>query len=45
MAGMLFEQSAIYARDKRDDPDKLAIFCQRAQEALKTVPYRKRRRS
>ncbi len=38
MAGMLYDQSGLYARDKLDDPDKLVIFCQRAQDALKTVP-------
>ncbi len=37
-AGMLYEQSGLYARDKLDDPDKLVIFCQRAQDALKAVP-------
>ncbi|HLY18757.1 MAG TPA: hypothetical protein VKR61_16110 [Bryobacteraceae bacterium] len=38
MASALFDQSQLYAHDKLDQPDKLKIFCGRAQEALKQVP-------
>jgi hypothetical protein len=38
IAHMLYDQSTLYAREKLDDPEKLVIFCQKAQEALKTVP-------
>jgi len=41
MAAALFEASQLYARNKLDQPDKLKIFCSRAQEALKTVPASK----
>ena len=41
MANALFEQSQLYTRQKLDDPEKMKIFCTRAQEALKTVPESK----
>jgi hypothetical protein len=41
MAAALFEESQIYGRDKLDDPDKMKIFCTRAEDALKLVPASK----
>jgi hypothetical protein len=41
MAGVLFDQSQLFSRQKLDDPDKMKLFCTRAQEALKTVPESK----
>ena len=41
MASALFEQSQLYARNKLDQPDKLKIFCDRAEDALKQVPASK----
>lgn len=41
MATTLYEQSQLYARNKLDQPDKMKIFCLRAQEALKMVPASK----
>jgi hypothetical protein len=41
MAAALFEKSQLYTRNKMDDPDKMKIFCTRAQEALKQVPASK----
>jgi hypothetical protein len=41
MAQALYNQSQLYTRDKLDDPDKVTLFCQRAQNALKTVPESK----
>jgi len=41
MAATLFEESQLYARNRLDQPDKMKIFCSRAQEALKTVPASK----
>jgi len=38
MANALFEESKLYSRDKLDEPDKLKIFCSRAQDAIKRVP-------
>jgi hypothetical protein len=38
VAQTLFDESQLYSQRKLDDPQKLAIFCQRAQEALKSVP-------
>jgi len=38
MAAALFEKSQLYARNKMDDPDKVKIFCTRAQDALKMTP-------
>jgi hypothetical protein len=38
MATALFDASQLYSRTKLDQPDKLKVFCSRAQEALKTVP-------
>lgn len=41
MAQDLFNASQLYTPRKLDEPQKLAIFCQRAQEALKGVPESK----
>jgi hypothetical protein len=41
MAQDLFNASQLYSPRKLDEPQKLAIFCQRAQEALKSVPESK----
>jgi len=41
MAAALYEESQLYARNRLDQPDKLKIFCTRAEEALKTVPASK----
>jgi len=41
MAAALFDESQLYARTRLDQPDKMKIFCTRAQEALKTVPASK----
>jgi predicted transglutaminase-like cysteine proteinase len=41
MAQDLFNASQLYTPRKLDEPQKLAIFCQRAQEALKSVPESK----
>jgi hypothetical protein len=41
MAAALFEDSQIYTRDKLDEPDKLKIFCDRAQAALQSIPASK----
>lgn len=41
VAQTLFNESQLYGQRKLDDPEKLAIFCQRAQEALKNVPESK----
>jgi hypothetical protein len=41
MAATLFEQSQLYAHSKLDQPDKMKIFCSRAQGVLKTVPASK----
>jgi hypothetical protein len=41
MAGILFDQSQLFGRQKLDDPEKMKVFCARAQEALKTVPETK----
>jgi hypothetical protein len=41
MATALFDQSQLYTRQKLDDPEKMKILCQRAQEALKTIPESK----
>ncbi|MBZ5729397.1 MAG: hypothetical protein LAP87_31035 [Acidobacteriia bacterium] len=38
MADALYNESQLYTRDKLDEPQKLEIFCQRAQDALKSVP-------
>jgi hypothetical protein len=38
MAAALFDESQLYAYNKLDQPDKMKIFCSRAQEALKTAP-------
>ncbi len=41
MAAALFEQSQLYARNRLDQPDKMKIFCTRAQDALKQAPASK----
>jgi hypothetical protein len=41
MASNLFDESKLYSRGKLDDPDKLKIFCTRAQDALKQLPSSK----
>ena len=41
MAAALFEESQLYSQSKLGQPDKMKIFCSRAQEALKTVPASK----
>jgi hypothetical protein len=41
MAGALFDQSQLFTRQKLDDPEKMKLFCTRAQQALKTVPESK----
>jgi len=41
MATSLYEASQLYSHDKLDQPDKLKIFCTRAQDTLKTVPASK----
>jgi hypothetical protein len=41
MASALFESSQLYTRGKMDDPDKMKIFCSRAQDALKQLPASK----
>jgi len=38
MANTLFSMAQMYSRDKLDDSEKLGILCQRAQNALKSVP-------
>jgi hypothetical protein len=41
MAAALFEESQLYSQNKLGQPDKMKIFCTRAQDALKTVPASK----
>jgi hypothetical protein len=41
MATALYEQSQLYGHNKMDDPDKMKIFCGRAQDALKVLPASK----
>ena len=41
MATALFEQAQLYSHNKMDDPDKMRIFCSRAQDALKPLPASK----
>lgn len=38
MANTLFSMAEMFSRDKMDDSEKLGILCQRAQNALKSVP-------
>ncbi len=38
MAGTLYNESQLYGIRKMDDPQKAKIFCNRALDALKTVP-------
>lgn len=44
VASLLYDQSQLYTSDKLDDPQKVTIFCQRAQDALKSVPESKERK-
>jgi hypothetical protein len=41
MANSLFDQSQLFSRQKLDEPDKLRVFCSRAQDALKSIPETK----
>jgi predicted pyridoxine 5'-phosphate oxidase superfamily flavin-nucleotide-binding protein len=41
MADALFAESQLYAHNKLDQPDKMKIFCSRAQDALKMAPASK----
>lgn len=41
MANALHEEAQLYGRQKLDLPDKLKIFCDRAQEALRSIPQTK----
>jgi hypothetical protein len=41
MATAMFEQAQLYSHNKMDDPDKMKIFCSRAQDALKLLPASK----
>jgi hypothetical protein len=41
MATAMFEQAQLYSHNKMDDPDKMKIFCSRAQDALKLLPTSK----
>lgn len=41
MASTLFDQSKLYGRRQIDNPDRVKIFCNRALDALKTVPETK----
>jgi len=41
MANSLHDQAQLYSRNKLDEPEKLKIFCARAQEALKSLPESK----
>lgn len=38
MANTLFTMARMYSQDKLGDSEKMAVLCQRAQNALKTVP-------
>ncbi len=41
MAAALYDESQMYTHNKLDQPEKMKIFCSRAEEALKTVPASK----
>jgi hypothetical protein len=41
MAAALFEESQLYGRSRMDNPEKMKIFCSRAQDALKLLPASK----
>lgn len=41
MAAALYEESQLYTRNRMDQPDKLKIFCTRAEDALKQTPASK----
>lgn len=44
MAGAMHDTAQVYSRNKLDDPQKMEIFCTRAQEALQNVPESKERK-
>jgi hypothetical protein len=44
MAAAMHDTAEVYSRNKLDDPQKMEIFCTRAQEALKSVPESKERK-
>lgn len=41
MAAALHDQAQLYTRNKLDEPEKLRLFCERAQSALNSVPSSK----
>jgi hypothetical protein len=41
VAQTLFDESQLYGPQKLDDVEKVTLFCQRAQDALKKVPESK----
>jgi hypothetical protein len=41
MASAMHDSALMYGRNKLDDPNKLTIFCTRAEEALKGIPESK----
>jgi hypothetical protein len=41
MTQALYEESQLYTSDKLDEPQKMAILCERAQQALKGLPESK----
>jgi hypothetical protein len=41
VAQTLFNESQLYGPRKLDDPERMTLFCQRAQDALKNVPESK----
>ncbi len=41
MTQALYEESQLYASNKLDEPQKMAILCERAQQALKGLPASK----
>jgi len=41
VAQTLYDESALYGPDKLDDPEKVTLFCDRAQALLKSVPESK----
>lgn len=43
-ARSLYEQSNLYSRRKMDEPEKLRIFCERANEVLKELPDSKEKK-
>jgi hypothetical protein len=45
IAQELYSQSQLYTSDRMDEPQKIEIFCRRAQDALKDVPESKERKA